>query len=103
MSLWDITTQPLPGLTAAPETFANYLQRHRLSCVEAARIATLPASLVWRASHWLPISEMSARTLVNALALATGETFGGFLLTISDSPRPRAIRFPGWTERAGQA
>jgi hypothetical protein len=103
MSLWDITTQPLPGLTTSPETFANYLQRHHLSCVEAARIAALPASLVWRAAHWLPIAEMSARTLVNALALATGETFGGFLLTISGGPHPRAIRFPGWTERAGQA
>jgi hypothetical protein len=95
MSLWDITTQPLPGMNASPETFANYLQRHHLSCVEAARIAALPASLVWRAAHWLPIAEMSARTLVHALALATGETFGGFLLTISDGPHPKAIRFPG--------
>ena len=68
MSLWDITTQPLPGLTTSPETFANYLQRHHLSCVEAARIAALPASLVWRAAHWLPIAEMSARLLAHPIS-----------------------------------
>ena len=100
--IWNVDTQPLPALLSSydkqrvsptPDTFTAYLQRHHLSILEAARLATLPSLLVWRASKWPPISEGNAWKLIAALGLATGETFRGLILTTRAGNRPKAIRF----------
>lgn len=99
MSIWNDTTQPPPALDwttqsePTPDTLVAYLKRHHLSYVEAARLAALPALLVWRAAKWLPISEKHARTLVTTLNRATGEPFCGFLMTTHQDTWPKAIRF----------
>lgn len=100
MSIENDDTQPLD--TRVPrwmtglvphETFGTYLCRHHLDLLQAARAAALPLALVWRAAHWLPISEQKARHLVMTLAQITGETFAGFLLTNHSDTKPHVTRF----------
>lgn len=75
------------------DTFSSYLARHHLHIVDAARIAALPAALVWRATRWLAISDGKARALVEALRLATGEAFRGCLVIAPDDTRLQARRY----------
>jgi hypothetical protein len=100
--IWQSDTQPLQPLFSyqnnrrngtIADTFVAYLQRHSLTTIAAARTAARPSSLVWRVTKWLPISEANAWALVSALALVTGETFGGLILTVRDDTRPKATRF----------
>ena len=103
MNAWNEITRPLtalsptraePARASGEDTFLAYLQRHRLTIVRAAQICSLPSLLLWRVSHWQPISEDNAWLLVSTLGLATGEHFRGLILTTRPGMRPRAICFP---------
>lgn len=83
----DEETQPL---SAVGESFQAYLRRHGLTILEAARLAQLPASLVWRMVHRLPISDAKARVLLEHLAVETGVCYKGTIVVTQRAGGRRA-------------
>lgn len=83
----DEETQPL---SAVGKSFQAYLQRHSLTILEAARLARMPASLVWRMVHRLPISDAKARVLLACLATKTGARYEGAIVVTQRDGRMRA-------------
>lgn len=77
------------------DTFSDYLARHHLNILDAARIAAIPAALVWRVTKWLAISDGKALALVYALRRATGEAFQGCIVTAPGGTRLKARKYFG--------
>lgn len=86
----DEVTQPL---TTPGESFEAYLRRHHLSLLAAARLTRVPASLVWRMVHRLPVSEHKARLVLDRLAARVGARYRGGIVVISPGENRHAFLF----------